>query len=135
MSKSYSDLFKDPRWQKKRLEILQRDNWTCQKCGNKEDMLVVHHTWYGNIKEKNNKNGWRKRYPWEYENECLITLCKDCHEIEHDKIEDVLSDLNQTLKNKGFISDDIAELVGLLAFKDKSPKEILEVISKTLSGL
>ena len=25
---SYSDKLKDPRWQRKRLEIFERDNWT-----------------------------------------------------------------------------------------------------------
>ena len=31
----YSEKLKDPRWQKKRLEILERDNFRCQYCGDK----------------------------------------------------------------------------------------------------
>ena len=30
-SSDYSKLLQDPRWQKKRLEIMQRDNFTCQQ--------------------------------------------------------------------------------------------------------
>jgi hypothetical protein len=65
----YSEQLKDPRWQKKRLEIMQRDNFQCQICGNKTKTLNVHHFQYG----KNKK-------PWEYENDNLITLCEECHE-------------------------------------------------------
>lgn len=43
MGKSYSEKLLDPRWQKKRLEILARDNWTCQRCGAVNCELHVHH--------------------------------------------------------------------------------------------
>ena len=38
-------------------------------------MLVVHHTTYitGHL-------------PWQYDNELLITLCKDCHNKEHEDL-------------------------------------------------
>jgi hypothetical protein len=68
---SYSELLKDPRWQKKRLEIFERDNWQCRECGSKQRTLHVHHKIY--------KYG---RSPWEYDNDCLLTLCEQCHEIE-----------------------------------------------------
>ena len=32
--KTYTELLKDPRWQKKRLEIYERDNFTCNQCKN-----------------------------------------------------------------------------------------------------
>lgn len=67
----YTEKFKDPRWQKLRLKILERDNWTCQCCGNTKLTLHVHHRYY--IKGKD---------PWEYPKEALITLCEECHEIE-----------------------------------------------------
>jgi hypothetical protein len=70
--KSYADKLKDPRWQKKRLEIMKRDKWTCKKCGDTETTLNVHHLKYENGND-----------PWEYENKDLITICEDCHkEIE-----------------------------------------------------
>ena len=67
----------DPRWQKKRLEILSRDEFTCRDCGDKDNTLHVHHCLYH-----------RGAEPWEYENDELRTLCAECHErraaIEHD---------------------------------------------------
>lgn len=75
---NYSDLLKHPNWQKKRLLILERDNWTCQSCGDKESMLHVHHFRY----LPNNK-------PWEYSDEFLITLCQYCHKEEEEFIKSV----------------------------------------------
>jgi hypothetical protein len=66
---NYSDKLKDPRWQKKRLEIFERDEFSCVCCGSENNSLQVHHKIYIKGKE-----------PWEYDNEYLITLCEDCHE-------------------------------------------------------
>lgn len=65
---NYLEKLKNPRWQKKRLEILQRDEFTCQKCGDKETTLNIHHKSYklGND-------------PWDYPDDNLITLCEHCH--------------------------------------------------------
>jgi tetratricopeptide (TPR) repeat protein len=65
----YHEKLSHPKWQKKRLEILQYANWRCQLCGNSEDELHVHHSHY----EKN-------RDPWDYPNSSLIAVCKICHE-------------------------------------------------------
>ena len=65
---TYLEKLKDPRWQKKRLEILQRDDFQCQCCGDTESEVHVHHTYYVFGKEV-----------WEYDNETLITLCSSCH--------------------------------------------------------
>jgi hypothetical protein len=37
----YSDKLKDPRWQKKRLEVFERDGWCCQCCGDSESPLLA----------------------------------------------------------------------------------------------
>lgn len=66
---SYFDLLKDPRWQKKRLKIFEKNNWACSNCGSKEKPLNVHHGAY--LKDKK---------PWEYPNVMLHCLCEDCHE-------------------------------------------------------
>lgn len=71
-NKSYISLLKDPKWQKKKNSILDRDNYTCQFCGAKDKTLHVHHLYYSENKS-----------PWEYEDDSLITLCEDCHEAEH----------------------------------------------------
>jgi hypothetical protein len=69
--RSYSELLRDPRWQKKRLEVLSRDNFTCQHCDETTKTLHVHHCYYE-----------RGRKPWEYDAPSLVTLCCDCHEYE-----------------------------------------------------
>ncbi len=71
MSK-YSDLLTDPRWQKKRLEVLSEANFRCQKCGGIRRRLDVHHKQY--------RSG---ALPWEYENHEFEVLCRICHETEH----------------------------------------------------
>lgn len=65
---SYIEKLRDPRWQRKRLEILNEDKWTCQECRATDKPLHVDHTYYERGKE-----------PWEYENHTLITLCENCH--------------------------------------------------------
>ena len=67
---NYSEQYKHPKWQKKRLEILRRDRFTCQKCKDTETTLHVHHIKY-----------LKNRPPWESLEKDLITLCKDCHEL------------------------------------------------------
>ncbi len=79
MAKSYAEKLQDPRWQKKRLEILQRDNWKCVKCDCSTKSLHVHHLLY--IKGHN---------PWEYKDKDLETLCLDCHKNEHFKSPEVV---------------------------------------------
>jgi len=40
---NYADKLKDPRWQKKRLKIMERANWECESCGDSEKTLHIHH--------------------------------------------------------------------------------------------
>lgn len=70
---SYSEKFKDPRWQKKRLEVLEAKNWSCENCGAKEETLHVHHGHY----EKG-------RNPWDYKDFVFHVYCDVCHEKWHD---------------------------------------------------
>lgn len=69
---SYSELLKDPRWQKKRLMIFERDRWQCQCCMESETTLHVHH------------NRYVGKFPWDCPDEYLITLCEACHRNEED---------------------------------------------------
>lgn len=69
----YGRLLKNPKWQRKRLEILNRDDFTCKLCGDKETELHIHHIEYS-----------FGANPWEYENDKLITYCKHCHAIVED---------------------------------------------------
>ena len=63
---TYSEKLKDPRWQKKRLEVMQRDDWKCRDCGQKEKTLQVHHCFY-------------EKEPWDAPSDLLLTVCDQCH--------------------------------------------------------
>lgn len=65
---SYSEKLKDPRWQKVRLQVMERDEWKCQRCGIATETLHVHHGFYEFGKE-----------PWEYPIDSLHTYCWGCH--------------------------------------------------------
>ena len=69
---TYGDLLKDRRWQRKRLEIFQRDDWTCQYCSRTAIPLNVHYIKY--VGEN----------PWRTLNKYLVTLCENCHKDETD---------------------------------------------------
>jgi len=73
--KSYSELLHDPRWQKKRLEVLEAADWKCQDCGTSTEELCIHHTFY--------RRNW---LPWAYRPDVLRCLCRFCHE-ERSQIE------------------------------------------------
>lgn len=66
---TYSEKLKHPLWQKKRLEVLNRSDFTCGMCGSKEKTLHVHHGYYS-----------RGLMPWEYPDDAYHCLCFDCHE-------------------------------------------------------
>lgn len=114
----YIEKFKDPRWQKKRLEILERDDWKCQDCGDKDETLHIHHRIY--------KNGIE---PWEYDNRLLITLCESCHKSERKhrleeeniliqllKVELLYGELNLLVCNLSVIEKRDYALIGLLGY-------------------
>jgi len=71
---TYSKDLQNGQWQKKRLEIMQRDDFKCLCCKSK-DSLVVHHLYY--------KYGMK---PWQYKNDSLVTLCSKCHTKLHDEL-------------------------------------------------
>ena len=92
--KSYSEKLRDPRWQKKRLKILERDDWTCQNCLDTDRPLNVHHKYY--IKGCD---------PWEYPPEALVTLCEGCHVIEKEGRAEQERQLLQALRLHFFTED------------------------------
>jgi len=103
---NYSELLKDPRWQRRRLEIMQRDDFTCQHCGRKDRTLHVHHKRY--VKQ------WK---PWEYLDSDLITLCDECHQIETDYNSDiyrVFSELREAFMVMGFSMQTLTTVLGLI---------------------
>lgn len=103
---SYFDDLQSPLWQRKRLKIMERDNWRCCLCGTDKNSLTVHHLYYASSKK-----------PYEYDDDALVTLCKDCHATAHNEISKISSliafsvlrerkdfiEVNECLKNGGII--------------------------------
>ena len=110
---SYAEMLRSPLWQKKRLEIMQRDDFTCQHCGCKERELQVHHRVY----HKGAK-------PWEYEDNELITLCDRCHEAETD----AKATHYETFK-------EICDLARKIGLSEQFIRETLQQISQMLDAI
>lgn len=108
MKKSqYSEKLKDPRWQKKRLEIFERDDFCCQSCFDSESPLSVHHRYYEKSLD-----------PWEYPMEALVTLCEECHQLEFESQYEINKKLIRAIRAAGFLSPDIEHIIkGLELFK------------------
>jgi hypothetical protein len=70
---TYQEKLRDPRWQRMRLEIMQRAGFSCEECGDSTTTLNVHHTYYEKVLA-----------PWEYSAESLRCLCEPCHALVED---------------------------------------------------
>ncbi len=95
----YRQKLLDPRWQKKRLQILERDDWTCQICYDTESTLHVHHRLYIAGAD-----------PWDYPAEYLVVLCEGCHEIEGQRMHLASRQVVDALKLAGCSSGDLLAL-------------------------
>lgn len=93
---SYYELLKHPLWQKKRLEVMQRAEFSCESCGSTDKMLQVHHAYYEKAKS-----------PWEYPDESLHCLCEDCHREAQDF---------KTLLNRQLGKVDLSDIPRLLGY-------------------
>ena len=51
---TYAENLQNPKWQKMRLKILERDEFSCQKCFETEETLHVHHRIYIGNKNRGN---------------------------------------------------------------------------------
>ncbi len=90
----YSEKFKDPRWQKKRLEMFQDAGWKCERCDSKTETLNLHHKFY-----KPNTD------PWNYENHWFMVLCDECHKELHDDSFQVINLVDTMFKSRVSNSD------------------------------
>ena len=75
ISGKYIELLKSPKWQKKRLEIMEIDCFRCLLCADDSNQLHVHHIYYE-----------YEKVPWDYDADLLVTLCDVCHDKIHDNI-------------------------------------------------
>ena len=115
----YSELLKDPRWQRKRLEILDRDNFKCACCGDDKETLHVHHKWY--------QKGLK---PWEYKGPCLVTLCESCHTMEHSLKESGINALIRAYLSNGYMYSELIDVAYDLCDKNKNT-EALAIVGET----
>lgn len=116
---TYAEKLRNPKWQKKRLQILERDNWCCQSCADATKNLQVHHLFYA------------KRDPWDYPDEAYQTLCDECHKTRQDIVDSSIEQLRILL---GRISTSLlwsvvdssiehAKKLGADKFEIKKPKK------------
>jgi len=94
MVKTYSEKLKDPRWQKKRLEVLSRDNFTCQLCNDTKETLQIHHLKY-----------IRGNEPWEYDLDNFKCLCESCHKTITLIIDFDFNKIGKVLKKKSALNN------------------------------
>jgi hypothetical protein len=86
---SYKDKLRDPRWQRRRLDVLNAANWTCQDAGCKSNTktLEVHHCYY--LPDTD---------PWDYPTDAYLALCEDCHEERQQLERDIKISLSRCLR-------------------------------------
>lgn len=95
----YKEQLKNQLWLNKKAEILKRDNYRCTNCGSILN-LQVHHKRYIS-----------GRMAWDYDNNDLITLCRNCHySIHSEELKASCTDLSISTKNfviyRSIMSDD-----------------------------
>jgi hypothetical protein len=82
---TYSEKLRSPLWQKKRLQILERDGWACKSCGTTTKNLQVHHIVYA------------RRDPWDYPDDSYQTLCSSCHEERQTMADGICNEIKMWL--------------------------------------
>jgi hypothetical protein len=118
---NYSDQFKSPKWQIKRLKIMARDGFQCQFCFSKEKTLNAHHEYY--------KKG---KSVWDYPDSALVTLCKECHSKNHHSDMSQARYISEMINNHDFPGNEenirkmMEELIHCLAHEDSGGLDILQ---------
>jgi len=91
---TYLAQLRHPKWQRKRLEVLQRDGWMCQRCCAEDKTLNVHHKRY-----------IKGALAWEYSGDDLTSLCEDCHELTHAEENDFKAEASRLSARYGDIKE------------------------------
>lgn len=120
VGKSYSDKLSDPRWQRKRLEIYQRDNFTCTLCADMRTTLAVHHEEY-------------KGEPWNISNDKLHTVCAHCHDVIHHlkgyEIEGIYKRISLNARCWEVVAFTTTDIIFLYLFFNTYKHEIISIIA------
>lgn len=112
---TYSKQLQSPKWQRKRLQVLERDNFTCLSCGDTGEQLQIHHI-----------NYVYGKLPEDYELGEMITLCRDCHESVTVKIKQcnwVIRQMGKSVEKLDILTDILFAL---------SNRYKVEVLNETL---
>ena len=119
----YAEQCRRPEWQKKRLEIMERDGWACIRCGKKDRTLHVHHRYYV-----------RGRDVWDYPVAAYMTLCNHCHkdETKTEKIEGRVEAAVLDMMFGRFGNDALLNLYDTLLGPDAPSDDVLSAAIKTL---
>lgn len=111
---NYGELLRDPRWQRRRLEILERDGWRCRHCCEDKRELQVHHKRYG------------AGAPWEVPPEWLVTLCDLCHA----RVTEMRKQLNEIVS--GMTAEQVMGVIAMVYASDAcgGPVPVVQVIAE-----
>lgn len=87
--KTWYEKLKDPKWQRKRLKVMEEAEFKCENCYDSDKTLNVHHGYY----EKGLD-------PWDYDSKTLWCLCEDCHTQVMDELRDLHFQLGKVSPDK-----------------------------------
>jgi len=119
MKSKYSKKYLDPKWQKFRLQVFERDNFKCVRCNSSEHTLHAHHTFYHDVDAD----------PWDYNLESVLTLCEYCHAEEHRHVKSANYQLMQSLNATGIsYKDKIKLMTAFSIVRDKLPEDYWDVV-------
>ena len=115
--RTYAEKLKDPRWQKKRLEVMQSAGFKCESCGDTEEELHVHHAYY----EKDYE-------PWGYPDNAYMVLCSRCHNKWHN----LRAGFDKMFCKMG--TDQLQEVVSILTLLNMMGPNITHLFFDIISG-
>jgi hypothetical protein len=110
---TYIEKFKNPKWQKCRLKVMERDEYTCQCCGDANTTLNVHHKHYEFNKD-----------PWDYPLTNLITLCEECHKVITDKKNEIKVSIDEITDT--IMIEEVNELMKLISGLNPNDIELVK---------
>ena len=84
---TYQDQLRDPRWQRKRLQILSAADFKCEDCGDASTELNIHHSAY-----------LKGQPAWEHPDELLHCLCRPCHKTRQEVEESLKIEMMKRLR-------------------------------------
>jgi hypothetical protein len=124
---SYAEDLKHPKWQEKRLRVLDHAGFKCERCGSTERSLHAHHKIY-----------LRGHKPWEYEDYLLECLCEVCHGVAHrerDELDLVIA--QQATATVPWITNAMTDALASGQFAPSLPKKVrdaLQAVGEALVG-